>query len=69
MLDMGPLESNGWGMTAKPDGAILDYMRGTGITTEPWEFRALRQMCRAYRDGNSAGKDPLCIPPIDRRAG
>lgn len=69
MLDMGPVNSAGFGIEARPDGAIRDYAAGCGIDLEPWEFRALRRMCRGFMAGLKSGKHPLGKPPMERGEG
>lgn len=66
MLDMRPLQSNGWGVSVKADADILAYLSGAGLDLEPWEFLTLRRMCLAYSEGQHSGKDRFGIPPMRR---
>lgn len=36
--------------------------------SEPWEFRAVIDMSRAYVEEKRAGKDPFRIAPVERDA-
>lgn len=67
MMDMRPVQSNGWGHSAKPDAEIRSYAAGLGIDLLPWEFLTLRRMCRSYLDGMNSAKDRLSIPPMRRQ--
>jgi len=66
MMEMGPIISNGFGLIPRPDGAILDFFRGVGISLLPWEFMTLRRLCRAYAAEYADAKDKFSISPMDR---
>jgi len=42
------------------------YARATGEITEPWEFRAVMAMSRAYVQGKRDGTNIHSIPPAER---
>lgn len=44
-------------------GTIAAYAQCTHEVEEPWEFRALIKMSRAYHDGKAKGSDLFCMPP------
>ena len=44
---------------------LYAYAQGTGDLSEPWEYRAVIAMSRAYLDGLTRGKDVMCMPPSE----
>lgn len=45
---------------------LLAFSQATGAISEPWEYRALMQMSRAYLEEIEVGKNPLSIEPMAR---
>ena len=66
LFEAGPTLHDSMG--EKPLGWLdLDaYGRATQAITEPWEYRALRDMSRAYLGERQAGVEPLAIAPADQ---
>ena len=66
LFDVGPTEWRG-----EQEGPIRwtelqAYGQATQSITEPWEFRAVMNMSKAYFQGKTEGKDVHCIAPVDR---
>lgn len=66
LFEVGPVGAGGFGVMALPWVEIKAFADATGSITEPWEFRAISQMSRAYVTGLREGENPLCIPPAER---
>jgi hypothetical protein len=66
MHQLGPVRSNGMGLSIPDWSEIMAFMIANGVRPEPWEARTLRAMCKAYLSGLNTGKEPLSIPPIER---
>lgn len=47
-------------------GELQAYGKATLAITEPWEFRAVMAMSKAYFRAKVQGKDVHCIAPVDR---
>lgn len=45
---------------------ITSFAAATATISEPWEFRAIRQMSEQYLAEYENGKNPLVIPPAER---
>ncbi len=46
-------------------GELVSYADATGQISEPWEFRAVMGMSRAYFRAKVRGKDVHAIPPVE----
>lgn len=64
--ELGPVRSNGMGLTAPDWTEITAFAASHGLDLLPWEFRAIRRMCLAYISGLKTGVEPLSIPPMER---
>lgn len=47
---------------------LTAYAKLMGTLKEPWEFRAIMDMSKAYVTEKTTGADPFRIPPVDREA-
>ncbi|KQQ72929.1 hypothetical protein ASF70_15775 [Rhizobium sp. Leaf321] len=68
MRELGPIRSNGMGLTTPEWQEITAFASANGLRLAPWEYRAIRKMCSAYLSGLQSGKEPLSIPPNERAA-
>jgi hypothetical protein len=68
MMVLGPLRPAGETLQATDWPVIHAFGAATGRLSEPWEYEALADMCRAYAAAFREGADPLCIPPVEREA-
>jgi hypothetical protein len=64
--ELGPVRSNGMGLTAPDWTEITAFASSHGLDLIPWEFRAIRRMCIAYISGLRTGVEALSIPPMER---
>lgn len=67
MNDLGatrPLAMGGFRAADWPE--IWPFMQATGAVSEPWEARALYDMCAAFVRGFETGRSPLGISPMER---
>jgi hypothetical protein len=63
---IGPVRSNGMGLDIPDWKELVAFSEANDIDLEPWEYRLIRSMCRAYLSGLNSGKEALSIPPIER---
>lgn len=66
MFDLGPTRSNGMGSEATDWPVIGPF--GDAIGLEADDMVILSKMCRAYVEELHNGENPLCIPPVERKA-
>lgn len=66
LFDAGPTKAGAASEVALEWADIWAFMCATEAISEPWEAQALRNLSNAYLDAKEAGKNPLCIPPIDQ---
>lgn len=64
------LQEVGWEVcqSQAPWTELINYAAGTWAVSEPWEYRAIMAMSRAYVRAINEGKDVHCIPPVEREA-
>lgn len=62
------LSEIGWGVcqSYSPWAELRAYSEALGGISEPWEYRAIMAMSRAYIRAIEEGKDVHCIPPVER---
>jgi hypothetical protein len=46
--------------------AAWAYGQATGAISEPWEYRAIVDMSRAYLSAKIAGINALAMPPVEQ---
>ena len=68
MQQLGPIRSTGMGLTTPDWQELAAFARASGLALAPWENRLIKQMCGAYLREFNAGREPLCMPPIEREA-
>jgi len=56
------------GLTIPDWHELAAFATACGLALEPWEYRLIRRMCSGYLREFNSGKDPFCIPPIEREA-
>lgn len=66
MWRLRPSRNNGWGEVPTDWDQIAPFAAATKAISEPWEFDAIYDMCRAYCEGKADGKNPLSRPPTER---
>ena len=67
LMEVGPVEYGGMGeMRSISWQTLYAYARATQAIDQPWEFRALAEMSRAYIEGIREGEAPSSIPPVER---
>jgi hypothetical protein len=67
MFEAGPTMANPMGGELPMDWpAAWAYGQATGAISEPWEYRALIDLSRAYLSAKIAGADPLAMPPTEQ---
>lgn len=67
LFEAGPSEYHATGGEIGLTWLTLDaYARSTGTLSEPWEFRALREMSAAYIKAKNEGANIFCIPPTEQ---
>ncbi|MCR6502595.1 hypothetical protein MUO32_26565 [Shinella sp. CPCC 101442] len=69
LQQLGPIRNTGMGLTIPDWQELAAFGNACGLALEPWEYRLVRRMCSAYLREFNAGKDPFCIPPIERSIG
>ena len=64
LFEVGPNEYHATGEPVPITWPTLyAYAQGTGDLSEPWEYRAVIAMSRAYLMGLDRGKNIMCSPP------
>ncbi|MGQ3214792.1 hypothetical protein [Shinella sp.] len=66
MQQLGPIRSAGMGLTTPDWQELVAFAGASRLALEPWEHRLIKRMCAAYLREFNAGKDPFCIPPVER---
>ena len=67
MVELRPTRQDGMGGVHCVDWSELRaFGKVTGLLTEPWEYRVLMKMCKAYLNGWYEGKEVLSISPMER---
>jgi hypothetical protein len=57
LFDAGPVMFSGGTRVALSSNELVQWQRGTGISLDPWEFKLLRQLSRAYLAQSLAAED------------
>ena len=66
LFEAGPFEYHATGEPiALTWQTLTAYGAATQAVSEPWEYRALISMSRAYVDGLTKGADEFCAPPSE----
>lgn len=64
--ELGYAQPVGMGVGSLAWSEIAAFADATGSLTDPWEFRAIRQMSDQYLTANREAESPLVIPPAER---
>lgn len=64
--ELGQAQVVGMGVGPLAWTEITAFASATGALTNPWEFRAVRQMSEQYLAALKQGESPLVIPPAER---
>jgi len=65
LFEVGPTEWRGDQELPISWTELTSYASATGDLSEPWEFRAVMGMSRAYFRAKVRGKDVHAIPPVE----
>jgi len=65
LWNVGPTNGDGGSISWQE---LAAYASVSESLSEPWEFRAVMRMSKAYSAEKNGGKDPLRIPPVERSA-
>lgn len=68
LQQLGPIRSAGMGLTTPDWQEVVAFASASCLELEPWEYRLIRRMCAGYLREFNAGREPLSMPPIERRA-
>ena len=63
---LGPVRSNGMGLSVPDWSEIVAFATANGLPLDPWEYRLIRTMSKAYLAGFNSGREALSIPPMKR---
>lgn len=66
MMRMGPSRAAMEGERAADWPEIDAFSRCTGALLDGWEMETVWRMAQEYTMERRNGKDPLCIPPVER---
>lgn len=66
LFEAGPTRVSGEGEMPLDWASLWAYAQATGALAEPWEFRAVMAMSRAYLSAKHEGKNALCKAPVER---
>ncbi len=67
LFEVGPTTVDG--MAGEQPLRWLDlwaYGQATGSLSDPWDYRTLHEMSRAYLRGKRTGESPFGIAPVDQ---
>lgn len=67
LFEVGPSQAGGMGGEIPLSwGEVWAYAQATQILTEPWEFRSIMSMSRAFVKARKDGESVFAIPPIEQ---
>lgn len=67
LSDLGRYHTSDGGRSPLTWAEIGAYASATGLISEAWEMRIVREMSEAYLQGLNEGVNPLSIPPTERQ--